>query len=79
LLIKVNLQQIKALSAETRTKINATKGTAIFVYDLNGLLLNSFSSTREAAKHFGSNHSTILKYASSKKTFRGEWVLSLTA
>jgi len=66
-------------SAETCIKLSATKGTAIFVYDLNDLLVISFTSAKKAAKHFSSNHSTILKYASSKKTFKGQWVLSLTA
>jgi len=40
------------------------------VYDLNDLLVISFTSAKEAAKHFGSNHSTILKYASSKKLLK---------
>jgi group I intron endonuclease len=66
-------------SAETRTKLSATKGTAIFVYDLNDLLVISFTSAKKAAKHFDCNHSTILKYASSEKTFKGQSVLSLTA
>jgi hypothetical protein len=54
-------------SAETRTLISAAKGTAIFVYDLNGLLVKCFSSDRRSAKHFGSNHSTILNMLHLKK------------
>lgn len=52
-------------SAEIRTKLSATKGTAILVYDLNDLLVISLTSAKEVAKHYGSNHSAILKYASS--------------
>lgn len=63
-------------SAVTRMKLSASKGTAIFVYDLNDLLVISFTSAKETAKHFGSNHSTILKYASSEKIFKEKWLLS---
>lgn len=66
-------------SAETRTKLSATKGTAIFVYDLNDLLVISFTSAKKAAKHFGSNHLTNLKYVLSEKTFKDQWILSLIA
>jgi group I intron endonuclease len=66
-------------STVTRIKLSASKGTAIFVYDLNDLFVISFTSAKEAAKHFGSNHSTILKYASSGKTFKTQWILSLSA
>ncbi|KFH98277.1 NUMOD1 protein (mitochondrion) [Podila verticillata NRRL 6337] len=51
-------------------KLSTTKGTAIFVYDLNDLLVISFTSAKEAAKHFGSNHLTIFKYALSEKLLK---------
>lgn len=35
--------------AETIAKISTTQGTAIFVFDTVGTLVNSFSSTRKAA------------------------------
>jgi group I intron endonuclease len=37
----------KILSTETKTKISITKGTAIFVYNLQGSLVNSFSSVKK--------------------------------
>src|SRR5690349_14154551 len=39
-----------AKSEEHKAKISATKGTAIFVYDVNGTLINTFSSARQAKK-----------------------------
>lgn len=49
-------------SAETIVKISATQGTAIFVYDSQGSLINSFCSTRNAAEFFNCNHKTIMRY-----------------
>ena len=39
----------KTVSAEAKTKISITKGTAIHVYDTQGSLVNTFSSARKAA------------------------------
>lgn len=63
-------------SEEHKAKIRAAKGTAIFVYDTNGTLINTFSSFREAAKFFKSNHHTINKYAINGELFQGKWILS---
>lgn len=37
----------KIHSVETLAKIRTAKGAAIFVYDTNGLLVNTFSSARK--------------------------------
>lgn len=49
-------------STGIKTNISAILGSAIFVYDLEGLLVNSFSSTRKAAEYFNSNHPIIIRY-----------------
>jgi hypothetical protein len=42
--------------------MSVAKGTAIYVYDSNGTLVNTFSSGRKAAEHFDCSHPTIFKY-----------------
>lgn len=66
----------KTRSAETIAKISATQGTAIFVYDSVGTLVNSYTSARKAAIHFECSQSTILKYAQNGQKFQGNWILS---
>lgn len=69
----------KSLSAETRAKIRATQGTAIFVYSEDHTLVNNFSSAREAAIHFNCSHPTITKYVVTGELFQEQWFLSLSA
>jgi group I intron endonuclease len=64
--------------AETIAKISATQGTAIFVFDSVGTLINSFTSARKAAIYFECSQSTILKYAQNGKKFQGNWILSIS-
>jgi hypothetical protein len=68
----------KSHSADTKAKMSAAQGTVIFVYDLEGTLVNKYSSARKAAINFDSSGSTILKYASSGKVFKEKWIFSTT-
>jgi hypothetical protein len=56
--------------------MSVAKGTAIYVYDSNGTLVNTFSSGRKAAEHFDCSHPTILKYSINGLVFKGQWILS---
>jgi len=64
----------KTRSAETRAKISAAQGTAIFMYDLKGLLIKSFFSANEAGKYCC--HKTIIRNAKNGRLFRNKWILS---
>lgn len=67
----------KNLSEETRQKISQIKGMAIYLYSLDLNLIECFTSSQKAAKYFGSNNSTILKYARSGAVFKKKYILSL--
>jgi len=60
----------------TKALMSVAKGTAIYVYDSNGTLVNTFSSGRKAAEHFDCSHPTILKYSINGLVFKGQWILS---
>ena len=66
----------KTITVETREKISIIKGTPIFVYSKDNLLVNSFSSARKAGEHYKCAHTTITRYLNSGKLFLGEWILS---
>jgi len=66
----------KKHSSETKAKMSIAKGTAIYVYDSQGTLVNSFSSARKAAEALESNYYTILKYAKNGNIFKDKWKLS---
>lgn len=66
----------KCHSAEAIDKIRASQGTAIFVYDSQGSLVNTFSSAREAGKEFDAHHQTIMKYVRNGNIFQEKWYLS---
>lgn len=66
----------KSHSTETLNKISASMGTAIYVHDSEGSLVNSFSSARKAAEHYDSSHSTIIKHVKNNKLFQSKWFLS---
>jgi hypothetical protein len=53
-----------------------TQGTAIYQYDLDGSLLNTFTSARKAKLHFKCSKTTILKYARNGNIFKDKWKLS---
>jgi phosphoglycolate phosphatase-like HAD superfamily hydrolase len=59
--------------------MSIAKGTAIFVYDLDGTLVNSFTSARKAAEFIDCSHVTILKHIKNNKLFQGKWRLTLSA
>ena len=60
----------KTHTTEAKEKISATQGTAIFVYDSLGSLVNSFSSARKAAEHFDVSHITIMRYTKNGRQFK---------
>lgn len=66
----------KLLPAETKTKISITKGTAIYVYDIDGLLVDSFSSVRNTAEFFDCHHQTIMRYVNKDKLLKNKWKLT---
>jgi group I intron endonuclease len=51
-------------------------GGTIFVYDSEGILVNTFCSTRIAAENYKCSHVTIANYLISGKLFQGNWILS---
>lgn len=66
-------------SAETLTKMSIAKGGGtIYAYDLQGKLLNSFSSARKAAEYFNCHHPVIMRYVKNGKLFQDKWILSLS-
>lgn len=68
----------KPVSTETKVKISATLGCAIYVYNLEGSLVNTFTSGRKAAEFFNSHHQTIMKYLRNNKLFQDKWYLALS-
>lgn len=66
----------KARSVETKAKMSATRGTAIFVYSEDDLLVNNFPSARQAGQFFNTDSKTILRYVRCGKIFRKKWILS---
>jgi hypothetical protein len=65
----------KTIPRETRDKISATMGTAVFVY-MGDALAYTLTSTRQAASHFNCDHKTIARYVRSGKLFRNQWFLT---
>jgi hypothetical protein len=57
----------RTLSDDTKLKMSLSRGFTIFVYSLEGQLLNTFVSSRIAAKHFNCGNATIMNYARSGK------------
>ena len=55
--------------------MSIVKGTAIYVYDTQGTLVNTFSSARKAAEVLGTNNHTIMKYARNGNIFKNKWKL----
>jgi group I intron endonuclease len=69
----------KVHSSDTLAKISAARGTAIYIYDSNSFLVNTFTSATLAGKFFKCSKTTILRYANNDKLFKGQWILSFTA
>lgn len=63
-------------SIASRAKISFAKGTIIYVYDTQSLLVNTFYSANKAAEFFNCSHTTILRYAKNNKLFKDKWYLS---
>lgn len=66
----------KTHTVETLAKISAAKGTTIYVYNTQNILVYTFSSANKAAKSFDCSHPTIIKYAKNNKLFQNKWYLS---
>lgn len=66
----------KTHTIEAKEKISATQGTAIYVYDLQGSLVNTFISARKAAEYFDTSHITIMRYTKNDRQFKNNWILS---
>ena len=64
-------------SEVTKEKMSQAKGSTIYVYNLDYLLLFTFTSAKRTGEYFKSHHNTILKYARSREIFRKEYILSL--
>lgn len=65
--------------SETIAKMSIVKGGGIiYVYDLQGSLINSFSSARKAAKFFSTNYQAIMRYVRNGEIFKEQWKLSST-
>ena len=54
----------------TLTKMSAARGTTIYVYDSQGLLVYSFSSAKKAAEFFNCVSSIIMRYVRNCKIFK---------
>jgi hypothetical protein len=68
----------KTHSEEAIAKISAVKGGGtIYVYDTQGILISTFSSTRKAALHFKCSQTSIVNYLKNNKLFQDNWFLSL--
>lgn len=79
----------KSHTKETRKKLSQVRGLIIFVYSFQRAdqdlcyrsedqqLLETFTSSNAAAKHFICSDVTIMKYARSRNTLRNECVSSL--
>jgi len=67
----------KSHSEEAIAKISAAKGGGtIYVYDTQGILISTFSSTRKAALHFKCSQTSIVNYLKNNKLFQDNWFLS---
>jgi group I intron endonuclease len=67
----------KSHTEEARKKLSQVRGLIIFVYSLDLQLLETFTSSNAAAKHFICSDVTIMKYSRSQNIFKDEYILSL--
>lgn len=69
----------KTPSIGTKALISAALGGGtIFGYDSDGILVNTFCSTREAAKFLNCSHVSIANYIKNGKVSQGKWLLTLS-
>jgi len=66
----------KVKSEETKARMSAAKGTTIYIYDAQGILVNSFCSGKETARYLECSYMTIYRYVDKNKLFKGKWILS---
>jgi len=64
----------KTYSAFSKAKMSFTKGSAIYVYDKESSLVNTFCSARKAVGYFNCYFATIIKCIKNKKIFKKEWI-----
>lgn len=67
----------KSPTKEAKLKMSEAKGTIIYLYSLDFQLLDTFISSRVAAKYFNHSHTVMIKYARSGEIFQDKFVLSL--
>jgi|ERR1700744_802936 len=67
----------KTHSIEVRARISLTKGSTIYLYNTERLLVNTFNSTRKAAEFLDCSHTTIANYCSNGKLYKNQWFLSI--
>lgn len=61
----------------TIAKMSIVKGRGtIYIYDIHGSLIDSFSSARKAAEFFNTNHQAIMRYIRNGEIFKEQWFLS---
>jgi len=65
----------KVHSIDSKTKMSVARGTAIYVYSKDGLLINNFPSARMAGVFFNTHSKTILRYLRNGLIFKEKWVL----
>jgi group I intron endonuclease len=63
-------------SEEHKVKISVANDLTIYLYNLDGSLVNTFCSTRKVSEFFHCSHPTINKYIKNGKIFRNQWILS---
>jgi hypothetical protein len=68
----------KTHSKETKVMMSITRGQPIYFYTSDGDLAYEFSSLNSAAIHFNTARATLLRYITSQKPFKGQWLLSLS-
>jgi hypothetical protein len=66
-LVQITLCLVNPHAAGSKVLMSIAKG---------GSLVNTFSSAREAAKEFNTNHQRIMRYVKNGKLFRNEWILT---
>ena len=69
----------KTLSAETKALKSAARETVIYVYDPQGILVNTLNSARSTAEYFDCHHLTIMRYIRNRNIFKGQWILSTSS
>jgi hypothetical protein len=57
--------------------MSIAKGTTIYLFSLDKNLIQTFHSSRMAAKHFNTSNGVIMRYTRSGKIYKEKYILSL--